>query len=1532
VNSSVLHVLESSLLVTLLCCCGHFTAVECLEPLHVAVLYDTYASDVFVKYLESSLNASLGRRTLLPDYEVFVHVLYYEPGWAAVKLMEAVNDRDRKYAAIVGPIDNADVEETIDLTPAARILQVHESDAPHLSDRTRYPYNFRGWRSVEGQIAIWFHIVAMNAWDSVLGIWFSEGEIVSSTSFAELYNISYTASIATTQHEPIYGDVWMRDAVTVLRRERMRTVMLFMTVPSGRMFTCFVHKTPVSGLQYFVPGYYQPGWWVGEDAPCDENEAWLAVRGHIAAVHSPFAPGLNLFGVLEVLAPDGDNTTEELACSPGVTVGEFYNDGTLLTEGIARGLISLSSLVGDATAFFGIAGVRYEDLCSALIALNRTLYGTNVTLQQIEDREPHAFEAVVEELYSIDYQGPSGPFRFYPGTGDPVYVMFLIAQYALPWRDNSTILLNGYITFPKGPRDAPEYLWIPGEDLSWRDGSVGLAPKPELARFPDCSLQNAELWFDECKPCEAGTFFDTFLQACRTCTPLGTYSSVAGMSSCEVASLGHYIENTSDPRFETPCPPGTACPQVGLVAPVRCLEGHFTSDFGSSICEFCPQGQYQVREEMTSCISCDETGLAGSTTKAVQAKNASQCVCPAGTYLPLSVRACYACPSGMECEAGSSMANMAARLGQIEAQGLEDLIVPVTISGHMTLESEAYDLIVYKCEVTSQCPGGGPGTCAQFRESTAVACGRCMEDAYEVGDECKPCGDATAWPFITVAVLALFAVIIATILANRDVHKTPAATLMIVVVTGLLFTSMQALGIFNQVEIPWVEPMKTILRIVSLFSFDLKLLKTQCILGSNQVRSFALRQLVAVGAVPGILFTLLIKKYGPRFGKPHTRVVVELSNSVGTLFSVFFISIVISAMDPFICYEHVSSGLESVRSAPAILCFQGGDHTSLVIIGMVALCLVPLPYLALCFYGIVRYPYAIQSRDSTGFLAAMRFLFFRYTPSCYYFQVFVCLRSLFLCLTPVMFRSSTSMQIISLALILAVYVLVQEELRPWRASLCNAIDACMGLMLMVLLLCGALFLEDTPGKTVVSVMSSILLAAIAVAFMSAVVVGIKRRVLPSPWYHYFICHHKQHAAAQARLMKTMILSKKRGLSVFIDSDNLQELDKLFDVVKAQVGCLTVYLTSDTLKRPWCAGEIVTAFRVKIVVIKVKTPSFIPPHSKQMERMEVYLDRFGCNLSEYNIQFKDVAKAYKLLLDLNTMTVGMSTTHLGSRKFDMACNEILAYRGQSRFFSPATTAERIKPLVGTLGGGLLISTDSASDEANAAGAILLSLISQDVLRISEAGAVLIADHPHDAEAMVQVIRQCRAVAIMLSAGSMTSNSQLPLICEVMQLQDKNQRAPGVVSLNMPGFEFPDEDFFVNILPKVIAGQKCKDAEIAEVLVRLFFKRISMVWPTHASQTALSAQAEVVYKRASPFLRATANSRNSGSLLGSDATSNAHAHTNTSHHSSGDMTVSFSRQSEIKAASAGAFVNPVIGPLKRSTNSAFSINEINWEAFV
>ena len=58
-------------------------------------------------------------------------------------------------------------------------------------------------------------------------------------------------------------------------------------------------------------------------------------------------------------------------------------------------------------------------------------------------------------------------------------------------------------------------------------------------------------------------------------------------------------------------------------------------------------------------------------------------------------------------------------------------------------------------------------------------------------------------------------------------------------------------------------------------------------------------------------------------GKRDADLAVGIGNAAGALYSVFFISIVLSAVDPFICYEHPGDSGESVRSAPSLLCFEG---------------------------------------------------------------------------------------------------------------------------------------------------------------------------------------------------------------------------------------------------------------------------------------------------------------------------------------------------------------------------------------------------------------------------------------------------------------------------------------------------------------------------------------------------------------------------------------------------------------------------------
>ena len=75
---------------------------------------------------------------------------------------------------------------------------------------------------------------------------------------------------------------------------------------------------------------------------------------------------------------------------------------------------------------------------------------------------------------------------------------------------------------------------------------------------------------------------------------------------------------------------------------------------------------------------------------------------------------------------------------------------------------------VYLCAEESHCPGGNPGICAHHRDADTVACGDCADDAYEAGNECEPCGSASALPFIGAGIGVVIAVMAVTILVNKD--------------------------------------------------------------------------------------------------------------------------------------------------------------------------------------------------------------------------------------------------------------------------------------------------------------------------------------------------------------------------------------------------------------------------------------------------------------------------------------------------------------------------------------------------------------------------------------------------------------------------------------------------------------------------------------------------------------------------------------------------------------------------------------------
>ena len=278
----------------------------------------------------------------------------------------------------------------------------------------------------------------------------------------------------------------------------------------------------------------------------------------------------------------------------------------------------------------------------------------------------------------------------------------------------------------------------------------------------------------------------------------------------------------------------------------------------------------------------------------------------------------------------------------------------------------------------------------------------------------------------------------------------------------------------------------------------------------------------------------------------------------------------------------------------------------------------------------------------------MRFLFFRYAPERYYFQLIVMFRSLFLCFVPVVFRDQASIQVLFMCIVLGWYTFMVEEMRPWRAKLCTPLDAVMTQLLLIMLVCGALYIQEAPQKDALTIFCTIVLFGVAGCALLVISYAAWRRLTPRPIYDFFLCHHKAHAAAQARYMKTVLIRRRRNLQVFIDSDNLQELDRLFDIVKCRVKHLVVYLTSETLKRPWCAGEVVTALRAQTKMTRFHTPSFTFPTPEQCANPEMYLDTAGCNLSEYGIHRDDLIATFQIFLGRGIPQLHLDVQAQGTR--------------------------------------------------------------------------------------------------------------------------------------------------------------------------------------------------------------------------------------------------------------------------------------------
>jgi len=934
----------------------------------------------------------------------------------------------------------------------------------------------------------------------------------------------------------------------------------------------------------------------------------------------------------------------------------------------------------------------------------------------------------------------------------------------------------------------------------------------EMACLPVTCAHNEVLRFAAllrtfyCDPCPDGQVPDASQSMCNTC-PGGQEPDESGRVCIE-------------------CLPGSTKPN-GTSFCELCPEGRYMETAGQEVCKFCGDMFYQNEKGQTSCIPCGDI-LSGSKSPYLGATSVTQCVCPQGSYRPLPpASACVQCPEGMDCKVGADMCNLPGSGCNTSQSDGESGEFPVAAEGFMTRVGAPLE--VFECLEKAHCPGGPPGTCAKLRDSSEVACGTCVGDAYETDSKCEACGGVDVIPLFVAVLLGIGAIGVLTIVVNKNLLMQTNSTMMCVVLLGMMLTGLQTMGVFRQLEVEWFEPMESLFALVTLLSFDLKVLKVACVVGNNGVTGYLLRQLVAPCSLPFVLLILLIRR---RFDG-RTRVYAQMVNTVGSVFNVFFISIVLSALMPLVCFDHPGDSGRSVISQPAILCNFEERHLQLTIIGCCALLAVPIPFFALVAYGVHMYPKRMKHSFDDDFLQTYRFLFFRFTPQAYWFGSAIITRSLLTCLLPVVV-TATGLQVIMMAALLCSFTILQQQIAPWRSYVANVIDGILNVLMVLILLCASLLSDMDASKTAVKTAGTVSFAFVCSILVIGLGYGIYKKLRPGHMYHSFICHHKADAGAQARFLKILLVNRLRK-NVFIDSDDLIELDKLFDIVKTQVSNLVVYLTRQTLTRPWCAGEITTTYasRGKVKVLAVKTPSFLPPSEEQLQSMETFLDMTSCNLIEQGLPLEVVATALRWVCSKDTPSITPNWEIPGTRKFQQVASLIC-------HSNPTDLA--IKNLM-PQDGSVILSCELGNDEALAASGILMKKIEAQVFGFVDGGIINLVDHEETVDVECKCCMAARAVIVFLSQGTLTSTRQVSHIVNIMSQENMaSPQRPGVIPVNLRDFKFPSESYYTTTLAEL-----WEDLNEASTKVKAFFKLISLPFSTNDSDATLDTQANAIERR-------------------------------------------------------------------------------------
>lgn len=472
--------------------------------------------------------------------------------------------------------------------------------------------------------------------------------------------------------------------------------------------------------------------------------------------------------------------------------------------------------------------------------------------------------------------------------------------------------------------------------------------------------------------------------------------------------------------------------------------------------------------------------------------------------------------------------------------------------------------------------------------------------------------------------------------ARVSIVKQRLSLLTIGVTFAQMATVLQAFTAFSQMRIMWVYPVDALMVVFSSFNFNFGRLRFQCAFQHDDYATGYLLKLVFFPLLSFCMFVTwaILKILRRPFPLSY------LLNMNGTIFVTLFINLTLNATLPFQCRLN-PNGTRTMLSAPGVTCWDGSaDHTKLVFLGVLSFLCYPTFLLSGAAWITYRYPAILQTAKGLATVNTFRFLFQNYRPECYYCVMLFLVRNLMMALLPVALISYPIFQVFFMVSALLLSVIGQSLYWPFRSVATNVLEIALSSTLVMILLC-VMPLVDTDPSTLASILGAMimsLICALFVAIFGAFLLAFWKQFVPSKQFGIFLCHHKMAAGALCRLLKILI-AHQTSMKVFLDSDELENLDNVFETVKSNTQNLVVVLTPEVLSRMWCAGEIVTAFQNELRVIPLLCDDFQFLNEDLILKVDEYfLPAQKQTSHSYGISIDMIKDSYRSLGKLEVVTL------------------------------------------------------------------------------------------------------------------------------------------------------------------------------------------------------------------------------------------------------------------------------------------------------